>query len=93
MTPVFWFPGFARIKFRDLGHRSQQVVQDDIVAGRHVAGRGFVADARVADFLFGIFGIDPEHVQRDLAVNRDWLDALDDGATGAFQHRVEDSIA
>ena len=41
-------------------------------------GTDFVADARVAEFLFGILGIHPEHVERHLAVNRNRLDAMND---------------
>jgi len=38
-------------------------VERHLVAGRHAARHGFIADARVPEFLFGIVGIHPEHVE------------------------------
>src|SRR5262245_22679280 len=61
-------------------------MQLDAIAGLHVARHGLVADARVAQFLLGIVGIHPEDVQRDLAVDGNRLDALDDGVPSTFQH-------
>ena len=46
--------------------------------GLETARRGFGTDARVTQFLFGILGIEPEHVERHLAVDRDRLNPLDD---------------
>src|SRR5689334_24621104 len=40
----------------------------------------------MSDFAFRIVGVDPEHVQRNLAMNRNRLNAIDDADASAFEH-------
>ena len=61
-------------------------MQRDFVAGGEAARHGFIADARVTQFLFGIVGIHPEDVERHLPVDGNRLNTLDDGGPGAFEH-------
>ena len=61
-------------------------MQGDAVAGFHAARDRLVADARVADFLFRIVGIDPEDVQGDLPVDGHRLNTSDDSRARALQH-------
>jgi len=61
-------------------------VQRHPVARSHLARHGFAANAGVPDFALGIVRIDPEDVQRNLAVDGDRLDSVNDRLAGPFQH-------
>jgi hypothetical protein len=67
-------------------------MQRDPVADFHVARDRLIADAGMAQFLFGILRIDPEHVDGHLAVDGDRLQTLDDRRAGAFEHRAPQSL-
>jgi hypothetical protein len=44
-------------------HHPHQIVERDLVAGRHAFRHGLVADARVTQLLLRILGIHPEDVE------------------------------
>ena len=46
----------------------------------------FRADSGEADLPIGIIGIYEIDIERDLSVDTDWLNFLDEGGAAAFQH-------
>jgi len=61
-------------------------MQGHRVTGGHVFRRGFVADPRVTNLSIRILRVRPEHIEGDLPVNGDRLNAMDDGGACAFEH-------
>jgi hypothetical protein len=61
-------------------------VQLDAIAGFEVSRRRFGAHPCEAHLAVGIVGVGEVHVQRDLAMNTDRLNFLDDAGAGALQH-------
>src|SRR5690606_38152836 len=80
------FPGPSALDARDGAH---QVVERDPIAGGEIARRRFVAGAGMSDFGFRLVGIDPEHIEGELAVNRYRLDSVDDTGPCASEHNRE----
>ena len=61
-------------------------MQIDAVTGLEVARHGLGAEAREAHLTLGVVGIDEVHVERDLTVDADGLNLLDERRTRPFEH-------
>src|SRR5262249_42739338 len=71
---------------RNLRHDSQDVVQLHAISGFEMARRRFRNHTREAHLTIRIVGICEVDVERNLAVNTDRLNFLDDAGARALQH-------
>ena len=63
-----------------------QEVEADAVAGLQARADGLTADAGHPDLTVGLVFERVVHVVRQLAVDADWLQAVQHGVAGSFEH-------
>ena len=65
---------------------TDEKVQADAVASLESYADGFAADPRDTGLTVGLVGERVVHVVRQLTVNADWLQAVQHGFPGSFEH-------
>jgi hypothetical protein len=71
---------------RDLCDDTEDVMKLDAIARFKVARNGLRSQAREADLAVGIIDVREIYIQRNLPMNTDGLDLLDDANPRALQH-------
>ena len=71
----------------DCGDNSDQKIEANLVADLQARRERFGSDSRDAGLTVGLVGKRVMHVVRELAVNADWLHALQHAVSGSLQHK------